>query len=496
MNIKAQFAQIRAAAIPIVVWETNDPIATISQSLSALQQFNLLHWDIVNGLTGLNMPGKQIANDISPGGPLDTGNPTECFSKLISLPENSIVFAINSHKVWNDLPTFQAINNLRETFKANGATLVLLCQPGSIVPPELARNIAFFETKLPNRAELEQIVSNTLTDTGLNPDETQLGQIVDCLTGLSAFESEQTLSLALQSKGGQFTGIDMVALWERKCKQIAQTPGLSIWQGNETFSDIGGCDNVKGFVSRIMRGNRAPKAIVFIDEIEKALAGTQGDTSGVSQDFLGVMLSFMQDKSAAGMIFIGPPGAAKSAIAKSAGKEANIPTIVFDLGACKGSLVGQSEQRIREALGVCDAISNGSMLFIATCNSFGAIPPELKRRFTLGTFFFDLPDQTERQAIWKLYLGKYGLDADLSIGKIADDGWTGAEIKQCCDIASRLGCSLAEASTFIVPVAKSAKDTIENLRNQAVGKFISASKPGTYQLIAQGPMQRKLTANN
>jgi len=52
----------------------------------------------------------------------------------------------------------------------------------------------------------------------------------------------------------------------------------------------------------------------------------------------------------------------------------------------KGSLVGESERRLRAALSVVDAVSQGQALFIATCNSIGALPPELRRRFTLGTF--------------------------------------------------------------------------------------------------------------
>ena len=39
----------------------------------------------------------------------------------------------------------------------------------------------------------------------------------------------------------------------------------------------------------------------------------------------GTMLSWMQDRGADGLIFIGPPGAAKSAIGKTAGATAGIP---------------------------------------------------------------------------------------------------------------------------------------------------------------------------
>jgi len=63
----------------------------------------------------------------------------------------------------------------------------------------------------------------------------------------------------------------------------------------------------------------------------------------------------------------------------------------------RSSLVGASTERLRTALQIIDAVSQRRMLFIATCNSIASLPPELWRRFTLGTFFFDLPTANERE---------------------------------------------------------------------------------------------------
>ncbi len=212
------------------------------------------------------------------------------------------------------------------------------------------------------------------------------------------------------------------------------------------------------------------------------MAGVEGDTSGVSQDQLGSLLSYMQDREQIGSIFIGPPGSGKSALAKAVGNEAGVPTVQLDLGGMKGGLVGQSEERIRDALKVIDAISGGQAMWVATCNKIASIKPELRRRFTLGTFFFDLPDATEREAIWRIYLEKYELEADANVKAFSAkyDGWTGAEIRQCCDIAWRTGMSVDQSSVFVVPVSKSASGDISELRKQASGRFLSASKKGVY----------------
>jgi hypothetical protein len=48
--------------------------------------------------------------------------------------------------------------------------------------------------------------------------------------------------------------------------------------------------------------------IVFVDENEKAFAGTGTDMSGVKTEMTGTMLSWMQDRGADGLIFIATLG--------------------------------------------------------------------------------------------------------------------------------------------------------------------------------------------
>jgi hypothetical protein len=476
---KQAIRQIRRAGVPLAAIETADPALTIKNCYDGLsgkaETIPLMQWDMVRGLVGMNRPGKEMVSSIAPDGPIQTGNPTECLALLADKePKDSLIFWHGAQSLLSNPSFVQALWNVRDVFRSIGSH-VLMVGPAFTLPAELKNDVLVLSEDLPNAEELLAIVRSIIADAALptlaQADE---GKAVDALLGLSSFAAEQALALSVTPEG-----LDLSGLWERKRKMIEQTPGLSVWRGGESFEGIGGCGNVKGFMRDILNGNKAPRAIVFIDEIEKALSGTAGDLSGVSQDYLGALLSFMQDRQAAGVIFIGPPGAAKSAVAKATGNAGNIPTISFDLGAMKGSLVGQSEQQLRQALKVCDAVSQGKTLFIATCNSFGNLPPELKRRFTLGTFFFDLPTQEERAAIWAIYRKVYDLQGDGST--VHDEGWTGAEIKQCCDIAFRLKRSIAEASKFIVPVSRSAADTILTLRKQASGKFISATNPGFYE---------------
>jgi hypothetical protein len=302
---------------------------------------------------------------------------------------------------------------------------------------------------------------------------------VDALRGLAAFPAEQSVAMNLSKRG-----LDVDGLWERKRRLISSTPGLRVYEGKEIFTDLGGCDQIKRFMKGVINGKESPNVIVFIDEGEKMFAGATGDaadSSGVSQDFLGTTLSYMEDNECDGAIFVGPPGAAKSAIAKATGNEAGVPTVVFDFGGMKGGLVGKSEAQVRAAFKIITSVGGGKAFFIMTCNRIVSLPPELRRRFTSGIFFFDLPTYEERQKIWSIYKDKYQIDIVQDAVPVTwDEGWTGAEIRNCCRMAYRQNISLSEAAKYIVPVAKAAPQQIQELRRQASGAYLSANEEGIY----------------
>ena len=61
-----------------------------------------------------------------------------------------------------------------------------------------------------------------------------------------------------------------------------------------------------------------------------------------------------------------------------------------------------------------------------------------------------------------------------------DANWTGAEIKSCCRLASLLDVPLVQAAQNVVPVAVTAGDKIEALRQWASGRCLSADRVGVY----------------
>lgn len=417
-------------------------------------------------------------------------------------PADTVLFVMNAQAYINEARPAQAVSNLRECFKERQNCLVLLA-PQIDLPACLRPDVITLDEPLPDAAQLRAIVKKTHEEAGVEYLPEVGERAVEAVQGLSAFQAEQTaaMSFDIGEVNGKMKvlGLNVDDVWERKRKQVEQTKGLSINREGMNFADLGGLEVAKQYMLDMINGNDRPNAIIFVDEIEKVMAGASGDTSGVSQDQHRTLLTHMQDRKSSGVLLVGHPGSGKSAIAKAIGNEAGIPTITLDLGATKGGIVGESESQLRDALKVIDAVSNGKALWIATSNGIASISPELKRRFKDGIFFTDLPDAVEKAAIWKVHREAYGIERkDVQPD---DTGWTGAEIEQCCRKAWQLNSTLAKAGRFIVPVSQSAPDKIEALRQQAHGRWLSASHEGVYnkdqeaeQIAVAKPAQRKIKA--
>jgi hypothetical protein len=154
-------------------------------------------------------------------------------------------------------------------------------------------------------------------------------------------------------------------------------------------------------------------------------------------------------------------------------------TVSLDLAGMEGSLVGESEAALRNAIAVIKAVGRGRAYFIATSNNASPMRPELQRRFTGGVFFFDLMTAEQRADAWAFYMRRYGLAAQ---PLPADEGWTGAEIRNCCRKAwkSNNRLTLLQSAQYIVPVATSQREKVLMMRLYAHQRFLDANAPGLY----------------
>jgi hypothetical protein len=474
------------AATPLAGVSSYDPAATITDLATNVvpKDYAVIEWDHIRGLVPRNDLGTEALTKIES---LQTSvDPVEMLLMLEKMPARTVVFMINGQlfsKPDKTSPAFiQAFWNLRDQFKVNNR-MVVMVGTQIVLPIELQQDTLLLGEPLPSDGLLRAIVTGMCEDNEIAIAEETVERAVDALRGLAAFPAEQAVAMSLTREG-----LDVEGLLERKRAIINQAPGLTVYEGGQKFDDLGGLHAIKERFKRIIEGKKRPRVIVWLDEIEKAMSGSDsgaGDSSGTSQDQLGVLLSVMQDSQYDGSILFGVPGAAKSAFAKAVANEAGCLTVRLDLGAMKGQFVGQSEERIRHAMNVVNAVAgDGGAFFIATSNDMRAIKPELKRRFKKGIWFFDTPTPAERDRIWEIHIAKvFGEDQVRTMmhGRPEDDGWTGAEIETCVQTAWEEDVSLKEASRGIIPVTVAGAADIERMRAEADGKYSSVTHQGPYK---------------
>lgn len=486
------FKAARRVSTPLVAFSTSDQFALARQLFKAIgngdSDVPKITHDVVRGLKHVNQAGEAMLKKFKNELPRAV-NPAGALELAEKFDEGSMLVMFNAHRYVDADPVAQGILNLRDVYCENRRTLVLT-GPSFRMPSDL-QDVVLFDDPLPSDDQLRDVMGRVLKSAYGEDDKRAVDpEWVNAARGLSAFACEQVFAMSLNKKG-----VDLDDLWERKKATINQTRGLKFVRDGSTFAELGGLDAFKDYVKKL---RHKPGVIVFADELDKSMAGAQSDNTGVSQDFHGTMLSWMQDNYYSGIIAVGPPGSGKTAAGMAIGPELGIPTIVLDMNAMKTSLLGESERAIREALKVIDSVAGKDGAFVfGTCNSDQHLAPEFKRRFRGGQWFFDLPTKEERAAIWNIHKASYAVKGETP----RDENWTGAEIKNCCDKAWQLDCTLEEAARYVIPLAESNAGSIDNLRESAHGKWLSASYPGPYvgvptEVTDGGPGHRKVTLLN
>ncbi len=461
---------VRAAfsGIYVVSREHDDAVAEVA-GLCRREGWALAAWDADRGLEAPGRPAEPGAAD-----------PLAAVRTLAALatPEGTTVLVLrNFHRYLGSPEVVQALDT-RLSAGRRERTFVVILAPTVQLPPELEAQFVV-EHQPPGRDDLASIARGVATEPGELPEGDELDAMLDAAAGLARAEAEGAFALSLVRHGR----LAPEPLWEIKAGMLRKSGLLQLHRGGASFTSLGGLEALKSFCSRALRPGRP--------------AGVR----------------------ARGVLLLGPPGSGKSQFAKALGAETNRPTLVLDVGALLGSLVGQSEANLRQALRQVDAMAPcvvmvdevekalagasgpsgdsgvASRIFaglltwlndhesdafvVCTSNDVSRLPPEFARseRFD-ATFFLDLPSAAGRAAIWRMYANSFGIDPEQP--RPCDREWTGAEIKSCCRLAALLGLPLADAAAHIVPVAVTAGEQVERLRTWAAGRCLDADRPGLY----------------
>ena len=140
--------------------------------------------------------------------------------------------------------------------------------------------------------------------------------VLDAAQGLTWEEAENALALALVRQ----KCFDPKTITELKAQMVKKSAALEFSQFKETFETLGGLENLKDWTLNRFKSRRP------------------------GLPFRGILL-------------LGVPGTGKSHFAKALGNQVGWPCLSLNLGKVFGSLVGESEAKMREALKVVDAMA-------------------------------------------------------------------------------------------------------------------------------------------
>ena len=394
-----------------------------------------------------------------------------------------LVVLSNVEKYVNEFPeAAQAVSDLMIRAKQERGNVAVVSS-SSTLPPSLERQFAVINHDLPDEEVIGKILDELVDGNGIEVADRDA--VVSAACGMTRGEAEDAFSLSFVTNGTILPS----DIWKMKAKQLQKTGCLELYEGDASFDKLCGLDYMKQFCI---------------------------DTAG--------------KPDAKGVLLLGVPGAGKSEFAKSLGNEIGLPTVSIDFGAMMGSLVGQTEERLRRALQTIERMapcvlfadeiekalsgasnSNdsgvsqrmlgtlltwlndrpGGIYFVGTCNDMDQLSSVSAGAFTRAErfdkiFYIGLPSKEQRIAMWDLYTDVYDTDwhpeADC-------DNWTGAEIKSCCRLAALQGISVVAAANDVVPVFKTAEKALDKLEEWSHERAIDANKGGVY-------MSPKFTESN
>jgi len=317
----------RRVSAPIFAVTTPDQAAAQRLICEALNNDAVakISWDLVRGLTPRNNRAAAVLAELGEDVVRATVGDPAGFLNLArqSLPEETIVFMHNAQRFTDDAAVVQAILNLRDEFKTDRRTLILLA-PALRLPAELIGSVVELDDPLPDDDRLAEIVAAQIAavpegqlEFESNPE--LLKTAAAMLRGSHAFGAQQSAAMSLRKAGLDHDYLSLAAK-----KLIEQTPGLTFERGGETFDDVGGLTFAKEFGRRLFDGPERPAVVVRVEELEKSMTGsTGGDLSGTSADALQVLLSEMEDNNWSGILAFGCPGAGKSLSSKARASSSN-----------------------------------------------------------------------------------------------------------------------------------------------------------------------------
>ncbi|MCA1834401.1 MAG: AAA family ATPase [Actinomycetota bacterium] len=479
-----------ASRYPLVIAEVTDETRFLEIVSSAAAELTLPVW-VWTATRGL----ARTQNDAQYG----TKEPGKALEFARDLKDPAVFVFADAGSALEDPLLLRTVKEFAQS-NSSGQTLVITAAR-PVVPPEIKDLAVLWRLIPPTAVELKAMVMRTLNDLKIKQvpvtlNDEGIDELVSSLKGFSMAEAERLVRRAA-ARDGAIADDDIVFVRDQKAQMLNHSVPLQVMNVEIALDAVGGLDGLKEWLR--LRGRAfEPAAKKFGLEPPR------------------------------GVLITGVPGCGKSLIAKALARTWSLPLAALDVAALYGPYVGESEERLRDALSTTEAMAPivlwidemekafatsgkgdggvsqrilGSFLrwmqeraegifVIATSNDVQALPPELLRKGRFDEIFFvDLPGTQERAQIFGIQLAKRSRDPkdfDLDALAAASEAFSGAEIEAA--IVAAMYRSYADASALdtqsilnelkaTVPLSRTRAEDVGALRTWASTHAVSAGGP-------------------
>ncbi|KAF1080844.1 MAG: hypothetical protein GQF41_2658 [Candidatus Rifleibacterium amylolyticum] len=475
--------------IAIETWEEDATIATLQGFFASAFQGkgSFLTWDLQSGLTD------------STSGETTACTAVEALEK-VQMHDRAGFFIFKDLSALLDNPDIQRrLRNIHYSFRGQSRFL-MLTGSSFLIPGELRKDVILIDYKLPEPVEISSILDeqlqaavrrgsvNSLTAEDLN-------QAIISLKGFTAAEIRYSLNKALW--GRKTIDSEILSVLQDEKEQLARKDGvLEYVRSIESLSDVGGLENLKEWLVKRRK--------LFTPEAAKAglnpprgllMMGISGCGKSLSVKAISSLWGLPLFRLDMNKVYSGNYGTPEGTFHRAIKSIESVAPAILWIDEIEGGISsntakdGGTGSHIFSAFLTWMQEKSAGVFVAATANRIDLLPAEIIRKGRFDqVFFVDLPNDSEREAIFRVHLTRRGNrieDFDLPLLSVATEFWNGAEIEHVVEAATieafHRDTALTQDDLYTiirstVPLSRTMSEQIKFIKSWASERAISASR--------------------